>query len=92
MSKVVNELGKLDEQLEGKFLRRDRITRRRRIPIGPLAPNGDAAPCGLAQDQRLGRTDTPSFENRKSLPSKGMEWMTDLSPSQGLVGNLGSSL
>ena len=92
MSKIVNELRKLDERLEGKSLRRIATTRRCRIPIGPLAPHGDAAPRWLTQDQRLGRTDTPSFEDGKTLPSQGMEGMSNLSPSQRLVAYLGSSL
>ena len=89
MSKIVNERCKLDERLEGKSL--SRTTRRCHIPIGPLAPNGDAPPRWLAQDQRLGRADTPRFEDGKALPSKGMEGVTHLSPSQRLSGDLGSS-
>ena len=91
MSKIVNELCKLDERLEGKSLRRNRGTRRCRIPIGPLAPNSDAASRWLAQNQRLGRTDTPRLKHGETLSSKGMEWMKNLSPSQRLSGNLGSS-
>lgn len=92
IAKIIDALRKLDERLKGKSLRRHRRTTRRcRIPIGPLAPNGDAASRWLAQDQRLGRTNTPGFEDGKTLPSKGMEWMTHLSPSQRLVEYLGSS-
>ena len=86
MSKIVNEIRKLDERLEGKALGYHwRSTRRCRIPISPLAPNGDAAPRWLTQDQRLGYADTPGLEDGKTLPSKGMEWVTHLSPSQRLV-------
>jgi hypothetical protein len=91
MSEIVNELCELDERVEDKSLRRTRTARRCRIPIGPLASNGDAAPCRLAKDQRLGRTDTPGFEDGKALPSKRVKGMAHLSPSQRLVGNLGSS-
>lgn len=91
MSEIVNELRELDERLKGKSLRRIGTARRGRIPVGPLAPHGDAAPCRFAQDQGLGCTDTPRLEDGKTLPSKGMEWVTHLSPSQRLVGNLGSS-
>lgn len=61
MSEIVNELYQLDERLEGKSLRRSRTTSRPRIPIGPLTANRDTAPRRLAQDQRLGRADTPGF-------------------------------
>jgi hypothetical protein len=92
MSKIINELCKLDERLEGKALGYHwRSTRRRRIPISPLAPHGNAAPCRLSEDQRLGRTDTPGFEDGKTLPSKGMKGVAHFSPSQRLVGRLGSS-
>ena len=92
MSKVVNELGKLDERLEGKSLRCRRTTPRCCIPIGPLPPNRDAAACWFAEDQCLGSTNPPGFEDGETLPAKGMEWVTHLSPSQRLVGDLGSSL
>lgn len=92
MAEIVNEFCKLDERLEGKSLRRGRATPRPWIPIGPLTANRDAAPRGFAQDQRLGRADTTSFEDREPLPSKRVERVTHLSPSQRLAGNLGSSL
>jgi hypothetical protein len=92
MSKVVNELCKLNERLEGQSLRRNRTTPRCRIPIGPFPPNRDAAPCWFAEDECLGSTNTPGFEDGETLPSKGMEWMTHFSPSQRLVWNLGSPL
>ena len=92
MSKVVDELCKLDKRLEGKELGYHwRSTRRCSIPISPLAPNGNAAPCWLTQDQRLSRTDAPGFEDGKTLPSKGMKGVAHFSPSQRLVGRLGSS-
>lgn len=91
MSKIVDELRKLDERLKGKSLRRIATTRRCRIPVGPLAPHGDAAPCRLSEDQRLDRTDTPGFEDGETLPSKGVKGVAHFSPSQNLVGDLGSS-
>lgn len=91
MAEIIDELRELDERLKSKSLGRyGRTVRRCRIPIGPLAPNRDAAPRWLAQNQRLGRADTPGFEDGKTLPSKGMEWVTHLSPSQRLGWNLGS--
>jgi hypothetical protein len=92
MSKIVHQICKLDERLEGKPLRhRRRTTRCCWIPISPLATNSDAAPCWLAQDQRLGRADTPGFEDGETLPSKGMKGVAHFSPSQRLIGTLGSS-
>jgi hypothetical protein len=92
MTEVVNELRKFEQKLEGQLLGRPRRdTRRCRVPIGPLAPNGKAAASGFTQDQRLGPADTPGFEDGETLPSQGMEGMSNLSPSQRFIGNLGSS-
>ena len=92
MSKIVQELGELDQQLEGKSLGwRDRVARWC-IPIRPFTSNRDAAPCWLAQDQRLRPANTSSFENRETLSAKGMKGVTHLSPSQRLFVDLGSPL
>jgi hypothetical protein len=92
MTQIVDELCKLKEGLEGKLARQHPEVTRCRVPIGPLAPDGKAAARGLTQDQRLGPADTPSFEDGEPLPSQGVEGMSDLSPSQRLVGYLGSPL
>jgi hypothetical protein len=93
MTEIVDEFRKLEQRLEGKSLgRHRRITGGWRIPISPLTPNGDAAASGVTQNQRLGPSDTPGFENGITLPPKGMEWVAHFSPSQRLVENLGSSL
>ena len=93
MAQVVDQLRKFEQRLENKLTGRHRKgTRRCRVPIGPLAPNSNAAASRFTQDQRLGPADTPSFEDGETLPSQGVEGMSNLSPSQGLVGNLCSSL
>ena len=71
--------------------RHRRVTRRCRVPIGPFAPNSNAAASRFTQYQRLGPADTPGFKDGETLPFQGMEGMSNLSPSQRLVGNLGSS-
>jgi hypothetical protein len=69
MTEIVDEFRKLEQGLEGKLLgRHRRITRGCRIPISPLTPNGDAAAAGVAQNQRLGPSDTPGLKNGKPLP------------------------
>lgn len=92
MSKIVNQLRKLKQQLEDKSLRRSQTTRRCRIPVGPLTPNRDTAPRRFAQDRRLDPANTPGLEHKKTLTSKRVKRVTNLSPSQRLVGDLGSSL
>ena len=93
MTEIVDKLRKFEQGLEGKLLgRHRRATRRCRIPISPLTSNSNAPASRFAQDQRLGPADTPGFEDGETLPSQGMEGMSNLSPSQRLVGNLGSSL
>jgi hypothetical protein len=71
MTKIVDEFRKLEQRLEGKLLgRRHRMTTRGcRIPVSPLTSNGDAAAREVAQNQRLGRSDAPSFKNGETLPS-----------------------
>jgi hypothetical protein len=92
MTEIVDEFRKLEQRLEGKLLgRHPRITRGCRIPISPLTPNGDAAASGVAQNQRLGPSDTASFKNGETLAFQRVEWMSNFCPSQRLVGNLGSS-
>lgn len=69
MTEIVDEFRKLEQGLEGKLLgRHRRITRGCRIPISPLTSNSNAAASGVAQNQRLGRADTPSFKNGETLP------------------------
>jgi hypothetical protein len=91
MPKVVDKSCEFEKVLEGQLLgRHSRFARCFHIPIGPFTSNSDAAACRLTQDQRLGVTDTPGFKDREALTLQGMEWMSNLSPSQRLVGNLGS--
>jgi hypothetical protein len=94
MSKIVNELRKLKKRPQSKSLRRSQATRRCPVPVpvGPFTPNRNTAPRWFTQDQRLDRANTPGLEHKKTLTSKRMEWVTNLSPSQRLVGDLGSSL
>jgi hypothetical protein len=93
MTQIVDQSCEFEKALYGQPLgRHGRLTRRRHIPVGPFTSNRDAAACRLTQDQRLGFANTPGFEDRKALSLQGMEWMSNLSPSQRLVGNLGSPL
>jgi hypothetical protein len=92
MAQVIDQLRKLEQRLENKLTRRHRKrTRRCRVPIGPLAPNSNAAASGFTQDQRLGPADTPGFKDGETLAFQRVEWMSNFRPSQRLVGNLGSS-
>ena len=92
MEKVVDELRKLEQRLENKLTRRHcKGTLRCRVPIGPLAPNSNAAASRFTQDQRLGPADTPGFKDRETLAFERVEWMLNFCPSQRLVANLGSS-
>jgi hypothetical protein len=93
MTEVVDQLRKLQKALESKLTgrRRNSGTRCCRVPISPFTPNGNAAARRLAQDQRLGSTDTSGFKNRETLALQRMEGMSDFGPSQRLVGFLGSS-
>lgn len=92
MTEIVDELRKLKQGLDSKLMGRHlRLTRRCHIPISPFTPNCNAAASGFAQDQRLGPADTPGFKDGETLPFQGVKGMTDFSPSQRLVGNLGSS-
>jgi hypothetical protein len=70
MTEIVDKFRKLEQRLEGKLPgRRHRITTRGcRIPISPLTSNGNAPASGIAQNQRLGPPDTPSFKNGETLP------------------------
>jgi hypothetical protein len=93
MTEIVDESCEFEKALNGQPLsRHHRLTRCCHIPIGPFTTNSDAAACRFTQDQRLGFADTPGFKDREALPLQGMEWMSNLSPSQRLVGNLGSPL
>jgi len=71
MAQIIDQLCKLKQRFENKLTGRHRIgsTRRCRVPIGPLAPNGKAAARRFTQDQRLGPADTPGFEDGEPLPS-----------------------
>ena len=92
MAEVVDQLRKLEQRLENKLTGRHcKGTRRCRVPIGPLAPNSNAAARRFAQDQRLGAADTPGFKDRETLAFQWMERMSNFRPSQRPVGNLGSS-
>ncbi len=86
MTQIVNEFRKLEQRLEREQARRHRGRRRCCVPIGPLAPNSNAAASRFTQDQRLGLADTSGFQNGETLPSEGMIGMSNLSPSQRLVG------
>ena len=94
MTEIVDEFRKLKQRFEGKLLgRRHRITTRGcRIPISPLTSNGDAPASRVAQNQRLGLSDAPGFKDRETVAFQRVEWMSNFSPSQRLVGYLGSSL
>ncbi len=93
MTEIVDELRKLEERLDCQLLRRlGRVSRRCHIPISPLTPHSDAAASRFTQDERLGPADTPGFKDGETLPSQGMEGMSNLSPSQRVVGYRGSSL
>ena len=91
MLKIRDELRQLEQRVKGKLGRRQQSARRRGIPVRPLAPHGNAAAYRLAQDQRLDPPNASRLENGEPLASKGMKGMSHLSPSQRLVGNLGSS-
>jgi hypothetical protein len=92
MAEVVDELRQLEQRLENKLTGRHcKGTRRCHVPIGPLAPNSNAAASRFTQDQRLGPADTPGFKDGKTLAFQRVEWMSNFRPSQRLVGNLGSS-
>jgi hypothetical protein len=92
MSKILDELRKLEQKLDRQLLGPRRCnTRGCRVPIRPFTPNSKAAANGFAQDQRLGAADTPGFKDREALPFQRVEGMSNLSPSQRLVGYLGSS-
>ena len=92
MTEIVDKLRKFEQGLEGKLLgRHRRATRRCRIPISPFTSNSNAPASRFAQDQRLDAADTPGLKDRETLAFQGMEGVADLSPSQRLVGNLGSS-
>jgi len=92
MAEIVDQLRKLEQRLENKLAgRHRRVSRHRRIPIGPLAPNSNTAASRLAQDQRLGPADTPGFKDLETLALERVERVSNLRPSQRLVDNLGSS-
>jgi hypothetical protein len=93
MTEVVDQLRKLKKGLESKLTGRSRTsgTRCGPVPIGPFTPNSNAAARRLTQDQRLGSTDTPGFKNGETLTLQRVERVSNFSPSQRLVGILGSS-
>jgi len=92
MTEILDQLRKLQKRLEGQLRRRRRqSTRRSAVPVGPLTPHSYAAAHWLPQDQRLGPRDASGLQNREALPSKRVEGVANLSPSQRIVGNLGSS-
>jgi hypothetical protein len=92
MKKIVDKPRKLEQTLDRQLLGPRRCdTRGWRVPIGPFTPNGNAAASRFAQDQRLAPAHTPRFKDGESLTTQGMEGVPNLSPSQRLVGNLGSS-
>ncbi len=90
MRQTLDELRKLHQRLE-RQARRTRLAHRSRIPIRPFTPHGKAPAVRFAQDQRLGPADAAGLEYGEALSSKGVEGVADLSPSQRLVGELGSS-
>jgi hypothetical protein len=91
MTEIVDKLCELKQRLKGQLPGRRRTTPcRSGVPVGPLTPDGDTAAYRLPQDQCLDPADAPRLEDGKTLPSKRMEGVTYLSPSQRLVGTLGS--
>jgi len=92
MAQVIDQLCKFEERLEDKLTGWHRgVSRRRCIPVGPLAPNRNAAARGFTQDQCLGPADSPGFKDRETLASQWVERMSNFCPSQRLIANLGSS-
>jgi len=58
------------------------VVHRRISPIRPLAGNADTAKVGLTNNQRVDARYTPLLEYFEAMPSKGVERMTYLRPSQ----------